>query len=85
MHTSALNGHEQVVQLLLSVGCDPLIQDNKGSFPMHEAATGGHLQSMAGTDLSVRDACNCVPLHYAASGGHVAAVRWLLEVNAYYS
>ena len=55
--------------------------------PLHEAAAGGHLQTVAtlieeGADVNARDESGKTPLHHAAANGHGQTVATLLDLAA---
>ncbi|CAH0719152.1 unnamed protein product, partial [Brenthis ino] len=59
LHRASMNGHEEVVKLLLAAGIDPNIRTNSGT-PLHEAACFGKASVVqilldAGADLNAVD------------------------------
>ncbi|XP_047122200.1 ankyrin repeat and SAM domain-containing protein 1A-like [Schistocerca piceifrons] len=87
LHHAALNGHREVVQLLLAHEASTNIVDGKGSSPLHLAAWAGnvdivrlllcHGPSVPNVNLTTKD--NETALHCAAQYGHTAVVGQLLE------
>lgn len=87
LHHAALNGHKEVVQLLLAHEASTNILDVKGSSPLHLAAWTGnvdivrlllcHGPSVPNVNLTTKD--NETALHCAAQYGHTAVVSQLLE------
>ncbi|XP_039295063.1 LOW QUALITY PROTEIN: ankyrin repeat and SAM domain-containing protein 1A [Nilaparvata lugens] len=87
LHHAALNGHKQIVQLLLTHEASTNIADVKGSSPLHLAAWSGnvdivrlllnHGPSVPNVNLTTKD--NETALHCAAQYGHTAVVNELLE------
>ncbi|XP_060532454.1 ankyrin repeat and sterile alpha motif domain-containing protein 1B-like isoform X2 [Cylas formicarius] len=86
LHHAALNGHTDIVRLLLENDASPNIADGKGSSPLHLAAWSGHLNIVK---LLLSGPANCnvnlttkddeTALHCAAQYGHTAVVSVLLE------
>jgi hypothetical protein len=73
-----LQGHADVLQLLLQRGCVPdvNIADKCGSTALHTAAAGGHLAAVqlllqAGAAVDARATANATALHCAAAAGLV--------------
>ncbi|CAH0382945.1 unnamed protein product [Bemisia tabaci] len=89
LHHAALNGHADIVELLLTHEASPNIVDNKGSSPIHLAAWSGNLEivrlllchgpSVPNVNLTTQD--NETALHCAAQYGHTSVVNILLEHN----
>ncbi|XP_063237458.1 ankyrin repeat and sterile alpha motif domain-containing protein 1B [Bacillus rossius redtenbacheri] len=87
LHHAALNGHKDVVKLLLTHEASTNIVDGKGSSPLHLAAWTGnvdvvrlllcHGPSVPNVNLTTKD--NETALHCAAQYGHTAVVGQLLE------
>ncbi|XP_066998734.2 ankyrin repeat and SAM domain-containing protein 1A [Anabrus simplex] len=87
LHHAALNGHKEIVQLLLAHEASTNIVDVKGSSPLHLAAWTGnvdivrlllcHGPSVPNVNLTTKD--NETALHCAAQYGHTAVVSQLLE------
>ncbi|XP_046394168.1 uncharacterized protein LOC124161944 isoform X2 [Ischnura elegans] len=87
LHHAALNGHREVVQLLLGHEASTNIADGKGSTPLHLAAWTGnedivrlllcHGPSVPNVNLKTKDSETA--LHCAAQYGHTAVVAHLLE------
>ncbi|XP_039254794.2 uncharacterized protein LOC120331723 [Styela clava] len=89
-------GNSQVLHELLMKGLDYTIKDNRGWYPMHEAAFGGHIECVkilletAMSDCeSTREILDCVfppafdgetPLSIASSEGHVEVVKHLMSL-----
>lgn len=88
LHHAALNGHREIVKLLLENDASTNIVDNKGSTPLHLAAWSGN-QDICYLVLSGHGVCNVnlankddeTALHCAAQYGHTAVVSLLLEHN----
>ncbi|XP_030762087.1 ankyrin repeat and SAM domain-containing protein 1A-like [Sitophilus oryzae] len=86
LHHAALNGHTDIVRLLLEHDASPNIVDIKGSSPLHLAAWSGNLEIVK-LLLSRSFKCNVnltteddeTALHCAAQYGHTAVVSLLLE------
>ncbi|XP_076273676.1 ankyrin repeat and SAM domain-containing protein 1A-like isoform X4 [Rhynchophorus ferrugineus] len=86
LHHAALNGHIEIVRLLLEHDASPNIVDSKGSSPLHLAAWSGNLEIVK---LLLSGPTNCnvnlttkddeTALHCAAQYGHTAVVSVLLE------
>ncbi|XP_044737576.1 ankyrin repeat and sterile alpha motif domain-containing protein 1B-like isoform X2 [Chrysoperla carnea] len=87
LHHAALNGHREIVRLLLAHEASTNIVDVKGSSPLHLAAWTGnvdvvrlllcHGPSVPNVNLTTKD--NETALHSAAQYGHAAVVAQLLE------
>ncbi|XP_066146580.1 ankyrin repeat and SAM domain-containing protein 1A-like [Euwallacea fornicatus] len=88
LHHASLNGHTEIVRLLLDHDASPNIVDSKGSSPLHLAAWSGHLEIVK-LLLSGPVCCNMnlttkddeTALHCAAQYGHTGVVSALLEKN----
>ncbi|KAL1506735.1 hypothetical protein ABEB36_006041 [Hypothenemus hampei] len=86
LHHAALNGHTDIVRLLLEYDASPNIVDSKGSSPLHLAAWSGHLEivklllsgpAICNVNLTTKD--DETALHCAAQYGHTGVVSVLLE------
>ncbi|XP_034244254.1 ankyrin repeat and sterile alpha motif domain-containing protein 1B-like isoform X3 [Thrips palmi] len=87
LHHAALNGHKDVVAMLLSHEASCNVVDDKGSSPLHLAAWTGNGEivglllhqgpSVPNVNLLTRS--KETPLHCAAQYGHSAVVSMLLE------
>ncbi|KAL8623983.1 hypothetical protein ACOMHN_040609 [Nucella lapillus] len=90
LHLAALNGHREIVVLLLEAKASVTEVDSKGCTPLHLAAWNGHA---AICDLLLQNACDKsivnaqtnegeTPLHFAAQHGHHDVVSLLLQNKA---
>ncbi|VEN34928.1 unnamed protein product [Callosobruchus maculatus] len=86
LHHAALNGHTEIVKLLLEHDASPNIVDSKGSSPLHLAAWSGNLDivrlllsgpAICNVNLTTKD--DETALHCAAQYGHTQVVSMLLE------
>ncbi|XP_016112962.1 ankyrin repeat and SAM domain-containing protein 1A-like [Sinocyclocheilus grahami] len=87
LHHAALNGHSEVVEVLLRNEALTNIADNKGCYPLHLAAWKGDQrivkllihQGPSHPKLNEQNNDNETPLHCAAQYGHTQVVQLLLE------
>ncbi|XP_011645776.1 ankyrin repeat and SAM domain-containing protein 1A-like isoform X1 [Pogonomyrmex barbatus] len=87
LHHAALNGHRDVVKLLLQYEASTNVVDAKGSSPLHLAAWAGDAEivrlilnqgpSVPKVNLATKD--NETALHCAAQYGHTEVVAQLLQ------
>ncbi|XP_045480701.1 ankyrin repeat and SAM domain-containing protein 1A-like isoform X2 [Harmonia axyridis] len=86
LHHASLNGHKEIVRLLLDHDASTNIIDVKGSSPLHLAAWSGNVEivrmllsgpSICNVNLTNKD--DETALHCAAQYGHTAVVSLLLE------
>ncbi|XP_049826127.1 ankyrin repeat and sterile alpha motif domain-containing protein 1B-like isoform X2 [Aethina tumida] len=86
LHHAALNGHPDIVRLLLDHDASTNIVDSKGSSPLHLAAWSGNVEivrlllsgpSICNVNLTTKD--DETALHCAAQYGHTEVVSLLLE------
>ncbi|XP_055690114.1 ankyrin repeat and sterile alpha motif domain-containing protein 1B-like [Lutzomyia longipalpis] len=90
LHYAALNGHTEVVQVLLIGEANPDIQDPRGSGPLHLAAWAGHQEvvklllsnKVRPAEPNLQTADLDTPLHCAAQHGHTGALTSLLAHGA---
>ena len=81
---AAINGHESLLQLLLSHKADVNSRDRIESTPLHLASQEGHLACVekllqAGADPMLPNVDGALPIHMAASNNHDEVVWILLE------
>ncbi|XP_046748663.1 ankyrin repeat and sterile alpha motif domain-containing protein 1B-like isoform X3 [Diprion similis] len=87
LHHAALNGHRDVVKILLQYEASTNVVDTKGSSPLHLAAWAGDAEivrlilcqgpSVPNVNLATKD--NETALHCAAQYGHTEVVTQLLQ------
>ena len=90
LHYSALSGHKEVAQLLLSYEASCNSVDEAGSSPLHLAAWAGHgdlVRVLLETGPSVpnvnlTNGDKETALHCAAQYGHIEPVKLLLDAGA---
>ncbi|GFQ71278.1 ankyrin repeat and SAM domain-containing protein 1A [Trichonephila clavata] len=90
LHHAALNGHKEIVSLLLQYEASTNVVDHKGSTPLHLAAWTGNTDivrmlleqgpSVPNVNLANHD--RETPLHSAAQYGHTEVVSLLLKHEA---
>ncbi|CAG0915088.1 unnamed protein product [Notodromas monacha] len=80
---------DDIIDVLLSNGADPNLQDKKGSSALHRAAAQGHndsLKMLVGLSktlrVDVQDRWGNTPLHLACEEGRDAAALLLVEHGA---
>lgn len=86
-HEGALNGHIDIVQLLLEQGVDINRRTKKGSTALIYAAAGGHVNILRflleqGVDIDQRNDIGWNALNLSAKKGHRDVVDLLLEKGA---
>ncbi|KAL4224939.1 Ankyrin repeat and sterile alpha motif domain-containing protein 1B [Mactra antiquata] len=95
LHHAAVNGHRDIVELLLKSDAQPGIVDSQGCTPVHLAAWNGDAEVVmqlltAGHDsenvdpvsINQQNSTGDTALHCAAQHGHVAVVDVLLNKSA---
>ena len=84
LHYAAINGHESLLQLLLSHNAEVNSRDRREATPLHLASQEGHLASVltllqAGADPLLPDHQGSLPIHIAAQLNHDKVVKILIE------
>ena len=84
LHKAAINGHERIIQLLLSHKADVNSRNRTEATPLLLASQEGHLASVvtllqAGADPLLPQVDGALPIHKAAQHNHVEVVRILIE------
>jgi len=85
LHRAAVQGHIDVVMLLVQYGANVDVRDQYGRTPLSRAAARGHLKAVtwlvyeAGADVESKDNGGWTPLSRAAVNGHLEAVKLLVE------
>lgn len=82
-----INGHQEVVDLLLQGKADTNHYNNRGSSVLHFASSRGHVDLVAkfcalGMDVNLAQNDGNTALHFAATHGHGEIVDMLLEYGA---
>lgn len=88
LHAACLNGHTDVVKLLLDAGLNAEYEHMNKNRPIHAAAMGGSLEVVTllterGADLNQRNKFGCTPLHIAVYKGHINVVMLLLDLDCH--
>lgn len=86
LHRAALNGHLEVVKVLVSKKADVAAMDNWGRAALYYAAGSGHLEVMKvlvdnNADVAATDNYGRTALHYASRDGHLKVVKALVVNN----
>ena len=84
LHQTAGQGHNTLVEVLVSWGAEVNPQDHVGSTPLHVACQQGHLLCFlellkAGASITLPDNRGSLPIHHAAGKNRMEIVRALLE------
>ncbi|XP_055901303.1 ankyrin repeat and sterile alpha motif domain-containing protein 1B-like isoform X11 [Biomphalaria glabrata] len=90
LHLAALNGHKEIVLMLLECEANPTILDTQDCSPLHLAAWNGHtdicsqlLQAVNGqTLINLQTREGNTALHFAAQHGHTQTLLLLLQNRA---
>jgi E3 ubiquitin-protein ligase mind-bomb len=87
LQVAAHQGHQQLVEYLLSIGANVNIVDKEGDSVLHYAAFGNQPDIMRtllqhGAKINVLNASHCTALHISAHKKPPHCVRVLLEFNA---
>ena len=87
LHLAAMNGHADVVKVLLGFGSDPNRAQCWKSTPLHYAAINGHKKVVevlldSGANPNLADTIGYTPLLDAAFGDHTDVAQVLLEGGA---
>ena len=84
LYWACLNGHFEVVKVLVSAKALVNLPNCMLSSPLHAAASNGHLNIIEylinkNADVNAIDIFHSTPLMMAAQGGHLKAVEYLLQ------
>lgn len=88
LHLAALEGHVDVINVLVALGAELETRSHGGYTPLHCAAGGNHAEAIrelvrVRADVSVRESrSGASPLHWAARVGHVDAIDELIKQRA---
>ncbi|MGC1181946.1 ankyrin repeat domain-containing protein [Legionella sp.] len=87
LYIAAMNGHLEVVKILLKQGADVHAVTKKGFTPLYSAAHQGHLKVVKtlleqGANVNAMSNEDVTPLCIAARNGHLEVVKILLEQGA---
>ena len=87
LHNAAGQGHNDIVQLLLSRGASIEAMSSRNCTPLHHAAWFGHTSTvelllLKGASIEAMLKNNSTPLHLAAENGHTRIVQLLLSRGA---
>ena len=82
LHSSAMFGHTEIVELLIEKGADVNIQTDPQKYaPIHSASFGGHLETIKvlvknGADLSLRNYRNELPIDTAKRRNQIEVIQY---------
>ena len=84
---AAIEGHKEIVELLIAKGADVEVADLLSATPLHRAASWGHkeiaeLLITKGANVNAEDKWGNTPLHLAAYKGHKENVELLIAAGA---
>ncbi|MCZ2808354.1 MAG: ankyrin repeat domain-containing protein [Candidatus Bathyarchaeota archaeon] len=87
LRMATINGHAEVVRVLLAHGANVNARDEKGATPLFWAANRGNAEVMEllldkGAEIEAQTQEEFTPLTMAASNGHIKVVRVLLAHGA---
>ncbi len=87
IHMASINGHVEVVRILVEHGADAKAQDGMGRTALHVASAEGHVEVVRmlvehGVGATAQDGKGLTPLHVASTWGHVDVVCVLVEYGA---
>ena len=86
LHQALVEGHKDIVSLLLNEGCPINVVDSKGRSVLHYAAQGGQIDMIEMLaeqmlDVNIGDDEGATPLHVAAACGQLESVLTLLRLG----
>ena len=84
LHCASLNGHTDVIRVLVQANCDPNLQRRDGWSPLHLASWNGHLDAArelveSKCKINDRTAEGMGALHLAAAKGYSDISQLLLS------
>jgi ankyrin repeat protein len=85
LHEAAMEGHREIVELLISKDADVNVKSADGTTPLHFAARHNGIAELLidkGADVNAKGWKGLTPLHEAASNGHKEIAEQLIAKGA---